>query len=55
MCNVFVKDFSRVGIQEIDEVVSDAVSTSNVADLDILLQKHSTKSLRHVTETCLEF
>ena len=62
MPDVFDKDLSRVGgIQEIDAVISDTVSTSLVDDSDIFRQKHSTKNLcasqdlRYVTETCLEF
>ena len=61
MPNVFDKDLSRVVIREIDAVISDTVLTSLVSDLDILRQKHSTKSLCvsqdffNVIETFIEF
>ena len=61
MSNVFDKDLSRVGIREIDAVISDTLSTSLAADLDVLRQKHSTKSLCasqdffYVIETFLDF
>ena len=45
LLNVFNKDLSWVGIRETDAVIPDTVSTSLVANLDILCLNDSTKNL----------